>query len=215
MDSKEIIARRLAQCFRPGEIVNLGTGIPESALPYSDSGVIFYSDTGLMGMGAPVTEGPQRSVHFFNVGCQEVLTTFGACTFDIAMAFGLTRMGFVDTTVVGALQVSEQGDLANWSIPGRYFGMGGAMELLAGAKRVIVAMEHCAKNGTHKIVRTCTLPCTDYRCVDQIVTELCVLHVTPEGLLLKELAPGVTVEEVQSKTEPTLLIADDLKVMEF
>lgn len=215
MDKKEFIARRLARCFRPGEVVNLGTGIPELALAYTDPGVLLESDTGMLGIAAFASDPPQTCAHYFNCSCQAVLPAFGGCAFDTALCFGLTRTGHVDTAAVGALQVAANGDLANWAVPGRYFGMGGAMELTEGAKQVIVAMEHCSKHGVPKIVEECTLPCTAYRCVSLIITELCVMAVTEEGLLLTELAPGVTVETVQDKTDAHFRVSPALKVMEL
>ena len=138
----------------------------------------------------------------------------GGCGFDVAMSFGVIRSGRMAATVLGALQVSEHGDLANWATPGRAFGMGGAMDLVNGAKQVIVAMELCAKDGSPKIVKECTLPYTGRRCVDHIVTERCVIDVTPEGLMLTELRRGHSIEEIQAAVEPELIISPELKEME-
>ena len=149
----------------------------------------------------------------YNAGGVPFIPVPGSSGFDVAMAFGVIRSGRLAATVLGALQVSEWGDLANWSTPGRSFGMGGAMDLVNGARKVIVAMEHCTREGAPKIVKECTLPYTGRGCVDHIVTELCVIDVTKEGLLLRELAPGHTLEEVRAKTEAELSLAEDLREM--
>lgn len=213
MDKKHFIARRVAQCFHDGDLVNLGVGIPDLISLYTPPGVIFQSESGFIGMG-PYSDGLELSKHYFNAGAEYCRPMFGAATCDLATSFGMMRSGRLDATVLGAFQVSEQGDLANWATPDRFFGMGGAMDLISGATKVIVAMEHCTKDGQPKILRECTLPYTGRRCVHHIVTELCVLHVTPEGLLLKEIAPSVTIEELRAKTDAPFRIADDLKTME-
>lgn len=214
MEKKHFIARRVAQCFHDGDLVNLGVGIPELAALYTSPGVIFQSESGFVGMGSYV-EGPESSEHYFNAATDRCRPTFGASTCDLATALGIMRSGRLQATVLGAFQVSEQGDLANWATPDRFFGMGGAMDLISGAAKVIVAMEHCTKDGQPKILRKCTLPYTGRRCVNLIITELCVMEVTAEGLLLKEIAPGVTFEELRAKTEAPFRIADDLKTMGF
>ena len=213
MDKKHLIARRAALCFRSGDLVNLGVGTPELIPLYTAPGVVFQAESGLIGM-EPVPEDVMCSDHYFNAGSNPCYPVFGAATCDLATVFGLMRSGRLDATVLGALQVSQYGDISNWASPTRRFGMGGAMDLVSGAKKVIVAMEHCTKDGAPKILRECTLPYTGRRCVDLIITELCVFSVTPEGLLLEELAPGVTVEEVQAKTDAPFRISNDLKVME-
>lgn len=212
MDKRHFIAKRAARYFRSGDVVNLGTGIPSLCGNYAEPGVFYQSENGFLGVGA-TAQGLDVNDRMFNAGGIPYLAVPGACAFDVAMAFGIIRSGRMAATVLGALQVSEAGDLSNWSSPGRAFGMGGAMDLVNGAKKVIVAMEHCTRDGKPKIVRTCSQPYTGRRCVDHIVTELCVIDVTPEGLLLREIAPGVMVEEVQAKTEPALMVASDLKVM--
>lgn len=212
MDSRHMIAKRAAAYFKSGDVVNLGVGIPSLCGNYAEPGVLFQAENGFIGVG-PTTEGLMANERTVNAGGIHFLPVPGASAFDVAMSFGVIRSGRMAATVLGALQVSEAGDLANWASPGRAFGMGGAMDLVYGAKKVIVAMEHCTKSGAPKIVKSCSLPYTGRRCVDHIVTELCVIDVTPDGLLLRELAPGHTVEEVQSKTEPVLLIAEDLREM--
>lgn len=211
MDQRELIAKRAAAYFRPGDVVNLGIGIPGLCTNYAVPGVMFHTENGFLGMG-PLAEGMQKRESFCNATAQEFVPVEGGSAFDTAMSFGIIRGGRLDATVLGGLQVSEHGDLSNWATPGRAFGMGGAMDLVNGARQVIVAMEHCAKDGTPKIVKECTLPYTGRRCVHHIVTELCVIDVTEEGLLLRELAPGHTVEEVQEKTEAELKISSDLKI---
>jgi len=214
MDKKHAIARRTAQCFRDGDLVNLGVGTPELTSLYTSPGVIFQAESGFIGMG-PYADGPESSEHYFNAASDRCHPTFGASTCDLATSFGIMRSGRLDATVLGAFQVSEHGDLANWATPDRFFGIGGAMDLVSGAKKVIVATEHCTKDGAPKILRECTLPYTGRRCVDLIITELCVLEVTPKGLLLTEIAPGVTVEELQAKTDAPFRIADNLKTIEI
>lgn len=212
MDNRHWIAKRAAAYFKSGDVVNLGIGIPSLCGNYAEPGVLFEAENGYIGVGA-TAEGLMANECIVNAGGIPFLPVPGASAFDVAMSFGVIRSGRMAATVLGALQVSQVGDLANWASPGRAFGMGGAMDLCNGARKVIVAMEHCTRDGKPKIVKECSFPYTGRRCVNHIVTELCVIDVTPDGLLLRELAPGHTVEEVQSKTEPILLIADDLKEM--
>lgn len=213
MDNRHFIARRAAQYFHKGEVVNLGIGIPSLCANYAEEGVLFQTENGLIGMGGiPQEEVP--SIYFYNAGGIPFVPVAGASAFDVAMSFGVIRSGRMAATVLGGLQVSRNGDLANWATPGRSFGMGGAMDLVNGAKKVIVAMELCDKNGRAKIVNECTLPYTGRKCVDHIVTELCVIDVTENGLLLREVRRGHTAEEIQGMVEPALLIAEDLKEME-
>ena len=202
MDKRHLIAKRAARYFQSGDVVNLGIGIPSLCGNYAEPGVLFQAENGLM-----VNE------RTYNAGGVPFIPVPGSSGFDVAMAFGVIRSGRLAATVLGALQVSERGDLANWSTPGRSFGMGGAMDLVNGARKVIVAMEHCTREGAPKIVKECTLPYTGRGCVDHIVTELCVIDVTKEGLLLRELAPGHTLEEVRAKTEAELSLAEDLREM--
>ena len=212
MDKRLFIARRAARYFKSGDVVNLGFGIPSLCGAYAEPGVFFQSENGFLGVGA-IAEGLNINDRMFNAGGIPYVAVPGACAFDVAMSFGIIRSGRMAATVLGALQVSEAGDISNWASPGRAFGMGGAMDLVNGARQVIVAMDHCTRDGKPKILKECTLPYTGRHCVNHIVTDLCVIDVVPEGLLLREIAPGLTVEDVQAKTEPTLIIAPDLKVM--
>lgn len=213
MDNRHFIARRAAQYFHSGEVVNLGIGIPSLCANYAEEGVLFQTENGLIGMGG-IPQEDVPSIYFYNAGGIPFVPVAGASAFDVAMSFGVIRSGRMAATVLGGLQVSRNGDLANWATPGRAFGMGGAMDLVNGAKKVIVAMELRDKNGRPKIVNECTLPYTGRRCVDHIVTELCVIDVTPDGLVLREVRRGHTAEEIQSMVEPKLIIAEDLKEME-
>ena len=212
MDKRHLIAKRAARYFQSGDVVNLGIGIPSLCGNYAEPGVLFQAENGFIGVGA-TAEGLMVNERTYNAGGVPFIPVPGSSGFDVAMAFGVIRSGRLAATVLGALQVSERGDLANWSTPGRSFGMGGAMDLVNGARKVIVAMEHCTREGAPKIVKECTLPDTGRGCVDHIVTELCVIDVTKEGLLLRELAPGHTLEEVRAKTEAELSLAEDLREM--
>lgn len=211
---KEVIARRVALELKDGDVVNLGIGIPTLVPNYLQAGVhvILQSENGLLGMGA-TPEAGQEDEDMTNAGGGYTSAVTGAASFDSATSFGFIRGGHVDVTVLGALQVDEHGDLANWMIPGKKTpGMGGAMDLLVGAKRVILAMEHTAK-GNFKIMKKCTLPLTAAGQVDLIVTEMCVIEVTDKGLVLKEIHPEFTVEQVQAATEAKLIIAENLNTM--
>lgn len=212
MDKRAFIARRAAAYFQPGDVVNLGIGIPGLCADYAAPGVMFHTENGLLGVG-PQAEGLQKVESFCNATAMEFVPVPGASAFDTALSFGLIRGGRLDATVLGGLQVSQGGDLANWASPGRAFGMGGAMDLVSGARRVIVAMEHTTPKGEAKIVPACTLPYTGRACVDHIVTELCVMDVTPAGLVLRELAPGCTVEQVRARTAAPFTVAPDLGEM--
>ena len=212
MDKRHLIAKRAARYFQSGDVVNLGIGIPSLCGNYAEPGVLFQAENGFIGVGA-TAEGLMVNERTYNAGGVPFIPVPGSSGFDVAMAFGVIRSGRLAATVLGALQVSERGDLANWSTPGRSFGMGGAMDLVNGARKVIVAMEHCTREGAPKIVKECTLPYTGRGCVDHIVTELCVIDVPQEGLLLRELAPGHTLEEVRAKTEAELSLAEDLREM--
>ena len=205
MDAQTIIAKRIAQELRDGMLVNLGIGIPTLVSKFVPSGmhVYFQSENGLIGTGAPPVEGMHHPL-LTDAGGKPVSALPGACTFDSAMSFGLIRGGHVDVTVLGALQVDAHGLLANWMIPGKMVpGMGGAMDLVAGARRVVVAMQHTAK-GQSKLVRTCSLPLTSVRPVDLVVTDLAVIGFAGGRATLLETAPGVTVEQVLAATEADL-----------
>jgi acetate CoA/acetoacetate CoA-transferase beta subunit len=219
MDKKarrELIAKRIAKEFKDGDIVNLGIGMPTLVGNFvpDDVEIILQSENGFVGLGpapAPGEEDPDLT----NAGGQPVTIKPGGAFFDSAMSFLIIRGGHVDATVLGALEVDEKGNLANWMIPGKMVpGMGGAMDLVTGAKKVIIAMEHTAKDGSPKILRECTLPLTGKEVVDLIVTDMGVMEVTDKGIVLKEIAPGLTVEDVQEATEAKLIIDENLKEME-
>ena len=214
MDNRNFIAKRAAAYFKPGDVVNLGIGIPSLCGSYAAEGVLFQSENGFIGIGATVNEGLMMNERFVNAGGVNFIPVPGASAFDAAMSFGVIRSGRLAATVLGGLQVSANGDLAYWASPGRAFGMGGAMDLCNGARKVIVAMDLVAKNGAPKVVNQCTMPLTAIRCVDHIVTDRCVINVTPESLVLAEIRKGHTVEEIQAAVEPKLLVAPDLIEME-
>lgn len=215
MSGKERIARRIAREFRDGFYVNLGIGLPTMIAGYVPAGmdVIFQSENGMLGVGAPPSEA-EADPDLINAGKQPVTELRGCSFFGSDESFAMIRGGHMDMSVLGAMQVDEEGNLANWTIPGKMMkGMGGAMDLVAGAKRVIVAMEHQTKDGGARILQACTLPLTGTRVVHDIVTELCWIRVTAEGLVLTEVAEGYSAEEVQARTEARLIVASNLLTM--
>jgi acetate CoA/acetoacetate CoA-transferase beta subunit len=214
MDAQTVIARRIAQELRGGMLVNLGIGIPTLVANYVPAGtsIFFHSENGLVGTG-PIPQDGLAQARLTDAGGRPVTAIPGACTFDSAMSFGLIRGGHLDVTVLGGLQVDEKGRLANWMIPGRMVpGMGGAMDLVTGAKRVVVAMQHTAK-GAPKILRTCTLPLTSVRPVDLVVTELAVIAFGGDRPRLVETAPGVSVAQVIAATEADLDVPENVPPM--
>jgi acetate CoA/acetoacetate CoA-transferase beta subunit len=215
MNTREFIARRVAREFKSGAVVNLGIGMPTMVADYIPKGVeiILQSENGMVGMG-PAPEPGKEDRDLVNAGNQSVTALPGAAFFDSALSFGIIRGGHVDYTVLGALEVDQEGNLANWIIPGKMVpGMGGAMDLVVGAQTVIIATEHVNKKGESKILKSCRLPLTAKKQVDLIVTDMAVMRVGPEGLLLTEIAPGFSVRNVQSATEAELIVSPDLKVM--
>lgn len=218
MDKKErkaFIAKRVAKELHDGDVVNLGIGLPTMVASYVPEGmdVTFQSENGFVGLG-PAPEEGKEDKDIVNAGGMPVTIKEGGVFFDSATSFGIIRGGHVDITVLGALQVDEKGNLANWMIPGKMVpGMGGAMDLVVGAKKVIVAMEHTVK-GNAKILKECNLPLTAAGEVDLIITEMGVMEVTDKGLVLTEINPEFTVEDVKNATEAELIVADDLKEME-
>ncbi|HQV61337.1 MAG: CoA transferase subunit B [Chitinophagaceae bacterium] len=214
--TKEQIAKRISRELKEGYYVNLGIGIPTLVANYipEDMNVVLQSENGLLGMGPFPLEGDEDP-DLINAGKQTITTVPGSVFFDSAMSFGMIRAGKVDLTVLGAMEVSDKGDIANWKIPGKMVkGMGGAMDLVASAKNIIVAMMHTNPKGESKLLPACTLPLTGAGCVKKIVSDLAVLDVTPDGFKLLERAPGVSVEEIKAKTAGRLIVEGDIPEIE-
>lgn len=214
MEPRELIVRRVAQELRSGQVVNVGIGLPTFVVNHlaHDVNIILQSENGFVGMGDPPGPG-KEDPDLVNAGGQPSSIKPGGAFFDSAMSFAIIRGGHVDVTVLGGLQVDEEGNLANWAIPGRIIGMGGAMDLVVGARRVIVAMEHRTRDGRSKVVAKCTFPLTATAEVDLLVTDLCVIEFTSDGPVLLETAPHVTVDDVLAATEAKLQIPDEVGVM--
>ena len=215
--SKEQIAKRISMELKDGYYVNLGIGIPTLVSNYIPAGinVVLQSENGLLGMGPFPIDG-EEDADLINAGKQTITTLAGSSIFDSALSFGMIRAGKVDLTVLGAMEVSDSGDIANWKIPGKMVkGMGGAMDLVASAKNIIVAMMHTNPKGESKLLSACTLPLTGKHCIKKVVTELAVLDITEDGFKLMERAPGVSVEEIMAKTAGKLIVHGEIPEMQF
>lgn len=215
-DKKTFIAKRVAKELHHGDVVNLGVGLPTLVANYvpGDVRVFLQAENGIVGAG-PEAKEHEKNPEIINAGGAHITVLPGAAFFDSPTSFALIRGGHVHVTILGALQVDEQGNLANWMVPGKKVpGMGGAMDLVVGAQRVIIAMEHTAKDGGHKLLKRCDFPLTAVKVVDRIITDMAVIDVTDKGFVLREVAPGYTVDDVQGATGAILTVADDLKTIE-